>query len=565
MVKLQFQVLYRQFLFRIVAPELLSGHAQGDVNTLLGQFAALLIVVSIAFCIPLGVTSDKLPQLVRLIGTLAMEHLLISTTMLVVGLFAVLSWDSTFLDRLDVLVLAPLPVRAATLFLAKAAASATGLSLTVAVLNSISGFMWPFAIAHAHSGVTGALRSFAAWWITMFAAGAFIYCAVLCLQGLTAQLLPRRWFLRVSSFLQIGAFCLFVTVYFLQPPFAGLSELVDPSNQRLLAWLPSYWFLGALQQLNGSSLPVLDPLARRAWIGLAVVIGGAAVVFALSWFRTLRRIVEEPDITPGARGIPLPRFGNAWQTAIVQFNIRGLLRSRQHRLILAFYLGVAFALVIFFMKSPEAQKQIVSAGSRVNAPMLSSTIVMMGFWIVGIRVLFSRPLDLRANWVFRIAPVRGGKECLAANRRSLFVLGLAPLLIGAAILLFSIWPWQPTVAHLIILGLFGLMLMDLCLYDFQKVPFTCSWLPGRSNIHVTFIACVFLILEVTDFAAQLELPALGDVTRYAWTLGVVALAAILARWRTETARWEDGALEFEEVPPWALISLGLPRDGGQAG
>ena len=57
------------------------------------------------------------------------------TTMLTVGLFAVLSWDSLFPDRRDVLVLSPLPVRARTIFLAKVAAVGTALGLTVVALN----------------------------------------------------------------------------------------------------------------------------------------------------------------------------------------------------------------------------------------------------------------------------------------------------------------------------------------------------------------------------------------------------------------------------------------------
>lgn len=566
MTKRQFRVLYRQFLFRIVDPELLSGHAQGDVNTLLGQFAALLIVVSLVFCLPLGVANAKEP-LVRLIGTLGMENLLISTTMLAVGLLAVLSWDSTFPDRREVLVLAPLPVRASTLFLAKAAASMTALGLTVAVLNSISGMLWPFAI-RPYGGLRGVLWSFCAWWVAMFAAGAFIYCSVLCLQGLAAQFLPRRWFLRLSSFLQIAVFCIFLSVYFLQPPFASLSEMMDPANQRLLAWLPSYWFLGALRQLNGSSLAVLEPLARRAWAGLAITIAGTALVFFLSWFRTLRRIVEEPDITPGVRGIALPRFGNAWQTAIVQFSIRSLFRSRRHRLILAFYLGVGFALAILLLKSPEAQQQILAAPGgplryRVSAPMPASTIIMLGFWTVGIRILFARPLDPPANWVFRITPIQGGRECLAANRRTLLVLGLAPLWLGAAGLLFSIWPWRPVLGHLLVLGLLGVILADLCLHEFHKIPFTCSYLPGRSNIHITFGLSIFLIAEISDAAALLELPALGNAAYYAWLLGVLCIAAVVARWRASPESWEMTTLQFEEVPPWTLIALGLPRDGGR--
>jgi hypothetical protein len=47
-------------------------------------------------------------------------------------------------------------------------------------------------------------------------AGAFIFCCVLGLQGCAAQLLPRRWFLRASAFLQLVVFCLLVRGYFLQ-------------------------------------------------------------------------------------------------------------------------------------------------------------------------------------------------------------------------------------------------------------------------------------------------------------------------------------------------------------
>ena len=52
MTKLQFRVLYREFLFRMVDLELLSAHALGDSNKLLGQFASLLIFLSMLLSIP---------------------------------------------------------------------------------------------------------------------------------------------------------------------------------------------------------------------------------------------------------------------------------------------------------------------------------------------------------------------------------------------------------------------------------------------------------------------------------------------------------------------------------
>ena len=70
---------------------------------------------------------------------------LIATTMLVVGLFALLSWESTSPDRRDVLVLGPLPVRERTMFLAKVTAVAGALGLTLAALHVAAGIAWPLA------------------------------------------------------------------------------------------------------------------------------------------------------------------------------------------------------------------------------------------------------------------------------------------------------------------------------------------------------------------------------------------------------------------------------------
>ena len=155
MNKLQWRVLYRQFLFRVFDLEVLSAQAQGDSNRLLGQFAALLIWFSVWLSLAALILSDSSapgrdpdPRAnVALLFIMIAQHFLIATTMLVVGLFAVLSWDATFPDRRDVLVLAPLPVRARTMFLAKVAAVATSLGLTIVLLHSALGLIVPAVFA----------------------------------------------------------------------------------------------------------------------------------------------------------------------------------------------------------------------------------------------------------------------------------------------------------------------------------------------------------------------------------------------------------------------------------
>src|SRR5215813_9688630 len=138
---LQSRVLYRQFLFRVFDREMFSAQAQGDANKLLGQFAALLVFISVTLSLTAillsasrGPGSD--PRESPLLFLMVAQHFLIATTMLVVGLFAVLSWDATFPDQRDLQVLGPLPVRASTMFLAKVAAVATSLALTIVLLHS---------------------------------------------------------------------------------------------------------------------------------------------------------------------------------------------------------------------------------------------------------------------------------------------------------------------------------------------------------------------------------------------------------------------------------------------
>ena len=156
--------------------ELLSGSARGDASALLGQFGSLLVFGSLLLSWFGLVMGGQAQRAASAVPVWAAERFMVSLTMLVVGVFALLNWESTFLDRRDVLVLGPLPVRARTLFTASIAAAASALGLTVVALNSLAGFVWPLALAPAGSGTPGVLRLIAAFWIALAAAGTFLYC-----------------------------------------------------------------------------------------------------------------------------------------------------------------------------------------------------------------------------------------------------------------------------------------------------------------------------------------------------------------------------------------------------
>ena len=404
----------------------------------------------------------------------------------------------------------------------------------------------------------GILRAFAAYWTSTVAAGVFIFSCVLGLQGL-AQFLPRQIFLRLSSFLQMAFFVLLVTVYFLQPPFSDLGDLSQ--QQQVLRWLPSYWFFGMFQSLNGPIRPELEFLVRRAWIGLGIASIGAIGSYLVCLFRTLRKIAEQPDILPSRRSLRwLPPFGNSLETALGYFAVHTLLRSRQHRVILSFYLGIALGLGLFISKAPALYRQNgpPDIWYQANVPLLVASILMMVAAVMGTRVVFAMPLEIRANWIFRILPLPAVPQCLKAIRRSLYAL-VATVWLALAALLFWLWPWHMAAGHLLVLALIGAIVAEACLAGFRKIPFTCSYQPGKSRANMAFLLGAIFLFLITK-GARWERDALASPDACAVNLLILSAIVVLLRLRTNASA-NAAVLQFDDPPEPAVMSLGLYRDG----
>ena len=231
-----------------------------------------------------------------------------------------------------------------------------------------------------------------------------------------------------------------------------------------------------------------------------------------------------------------------------------LLRSSRHRVVLACYLGGGLALVALFLGAAMEAVHRMGTGilHRVNPPMLASTVVMLCASWLGTRTLFSLPLDLRANWLFRVTP--------ALERGPSLALSVFPVVAASAVLLLWFWPWRPAVEHLLLLGLLGSILADLSLKGFRNIPFTCSYLPGKWKVHMIFwFGFIPLVIAINE-AVEWEQQALARPRSYwlvAAALGVVAFAA---RKFTDASVSRSGLeIQFEESASDELVRLGLNR------
>lgn len=549
---LDFRILCRQFVLRVIDLEALS--IQADVVGFLGQFAGVLIMLSIvhATVAYVGFVSISNPE-ARYAFCLHMEHYLIATMMLVVGLFTVLSWDATFPDRRDVMVLSPLPVAPRTILFAKVSASASVLGLAILTLNCVSGIVVPFLVGVEHGTSWGFYQCLAAYWFTIIATSAFLYCSVLTIQGLTALLFPRRIFLRLSAFLQLAAFGLFLSVYFLQPSLTAPAAMTAPQNQWLLASSPSYWFFALFIQLSGTLPSQFAWLARRAWVGMGVALCGAVSSLLLCYMRTMKKTIEEPDLVPGAGSFHwMPSFGGSLQTAIALFCIRSLTRSRQHRVAFAFYLALVFAIALSWLRSEVAD----AAPSALPSDFLMSTFMMMTFAVFGLRSVFALPISLTANWILRTTQLRPSQVYIAATRGALLLFAVIPAWLLAGVLSLRFRPASHVADHLLILALLGWILAELSLIGIYKVPFTCSYLPGKSNIQLVFWAFSIVCLPLAVWISGVEHDALNRPSKFIYMAVILAAVAcglfVFNRYRARSA-----ILYFEELPEEVITTLGL--------
>jgi hypothetical protein len=540
-ISVHFHLLWRLFLLRVIDLEALS--IEADVEQYIGQFAGVLLMFS----------------LVRTLGCLLfppppseawkMEQSHILTMMLVVGLIAVLTWDGQFPDRRDALILGPLPVRPRTILFAKLAATAAPMAMAVLLLNGVSSFACALVLAHGSNW----LRAFLSYWSAMIACSLFLFGALLTVQGMGATLLPRRIYMRVSGMLQLVAYGTLLGAFFLLPTLPTHSAVVAAGNHQLLALTPSYWFFALFNQLNGTLPSDMQWLAWRGWQALAVSVVGAALSLLICYSHTMKKIVEQAELEPGSGGPHWSlRLGSQLQTAITAFCWRTLSRSRQHRVILAFYLSIAFAVGL-----AAVRQALIAPGLRpFSFDFAIASSVVMVFVVMGFRNIFSLPISLTANWMLRTTQLHPTENYIAAARRTLLLFAIAPTWLATAAMAFTYRPFSMVAGHMLLLALLGLLLADASLIGFAKVPFTCSYLPGATNFQFTFWRCLGGLMLMAVFLIPAEMRALRSVGSFTeLVVGMVAVSAGLWRYN----HWQAGkaALYFEEAPEEELLKLGL--------
>ena len=161
-------------------------------------------------------------------------------------------------------------------------------------------------------------------------------------------------------------------------------------------------------------------------------------------------------------------------------------------------------------------------------------MTMMFLAIPAIRVALSVPLDLRLNWVFRMTEdVAGRAEVAAANVRIVLALG-----VGLPLALLGPVQWwvlgQPAAGIIALEALIGWLFVEWVMADWRRIPFTCSYIPGKGFVPHMFVkgfASYLLFTTATTLILRISLARPRVVLVVGLMAGAVAGALSLQRRR----------------------------------
>jgi hypothetical protein len=126
---------------------------------------------------------------------------------------------------------------------------------------------------------------------------------------------------------------------------------------------------------------------------------------------------------------------------------------------------------------------------------------------------------------------------------------------------FAIWPVRFAGQHVAIMLVTGILMVEISLHRFRKIPFACSYLPGKTKIHTRLGTVGIGFLMAANLGVQIEYWAMHKAARFAVLFSILLAFAILAWRRTaEFARSPANRLQFEDLPPAEVTALDLRSD-----
>ena len=480
------------------------------------------------------------------------EYFFIVLSMTITALIVVLRWNRLFPDRRDFANLAVLPLPIYHIFLANFVAL-LGLAVIFAIdVNCVSSVFFPTFVNMDQDTAAAFIHFAVPHVVTVLLASFFSFFAIFAVVGTLMLVLPRKLFRVLSLYLRIllviGTLITFFSNLFIQM----LTGHVPGSAS---SYLPSVWFLGFFETWLGITRPGMAVLGERAIPALAVAVMVSVLAYALSYRRHFLRLAEESDALPSShRTLRLspPRwasrlvFPSEPELGIAAFTLKTLFRSEQHLLFFGGYLGVGLVLVAEFAvtRRPDSPLDSVPATDILAIPLLIAFFVL-----TGLRFVSDNPAALEANWVFQLSLDHRRASPASIMRKLMLLLVIPWQILMCGPITAHFYGWTTALLHTLSIVAICLLLVNLLLVRFHKIPFTCSRVLETRQVFARLLLCLFALIAIVPTLAGLEQWALLRPSRFGILTLLAAAAAFGIRRYRDGVPDQDRLLLFEDRPP----------------
>ncbi len=528
-----FQLLLRLFQGRFFESD--DASPGGGFQTNIYQVLGLLITSSFFVCYAMGAALSQLVNNRRGLdfswGLHGLELFPPSYTFAVIGFATLFEWDMLFPNRRDFLILASFPIRLRDLFAAQLSALGRFLLLLIAAVN-----FFPTLLLMASAVLSSQLHGLG-WRLVAAHIGAnagmacFAFLAVAGFQGLLINVTSPRMFRRISPWIQMAGMSLMILCILTYPIYMALLRPAAETHRLWLWCFPPVWFTGLYDLFLFGRHGLFASLGVYSFQMLGVAMALFALTWAFGFRRHYRRTLEAEDVPPrirrAARSDRLVRTPQ--ERAIFQFSAKTLARSRKHQMFLVTYLSVGLSLAVNFATSVRGGAIALSEDGMRALPFLIAFFVISGF-----RAVFQFPSELASNWLFRITEARWAETSRGVTRKRVLVSGLVPALLLLLPVETLVWGGWRVPLHSVFQLMAGALLIEVMFWNFDKVPFTYSYFPGRTSLSILFVLYLYGFTNYSFHMADLELAVEG---RFVYALlFFTAVAVLLAlSWRRHPA------------------------------
>jgi hypothetical protein len=554
-----FSVLVRLFLkqfasFESIAPWGEPKHAVIAIVSLLAGPGYLMAVVTArtAHAMARANAGHFPPQL----WLWAQEWHLFTISLAAVAVLVAVQWPCFVLGGRDHGILGVLPLERRTVTTAKLASVAMIVVLLHVGLNALPGLILPAA------SPLGYLRPALALQVALLMQTTFVCAVIVASQGLLALAVPRPLRPRASALLQFATLLAAAWLLVFQQSLSRLAYAVRDSDHALNALLPVVWFRALYMRLAGVDSASLDAQALQALCATVIALA-AALPCCVAGYRDGGEVVPagrrrwRPALRlPGA----LRRLGphrSPVAEAVALFARRAVAASPRVALIARGWFALGIALTLSGLGALLLRHFGRDAPVLPRAPLYAPAIVLPFFALVGLRLAAAFPASLEANWIFRLTERPGSPDYASGVRAAAMRIAVWPVLAALSVPYALLWgPWK-ALAYLVLALAVARVTLEWLFFAFPKVPFTCSYLPGKANLRLTWpVPAAILLVYCAVLPPLAERLLTRPVSFTAALLALVAARVALARVGRH-AQARRGRLLFDEqgYPPFTRLEL----------